>query len=376
MFLSYQPTPDADPTFTARLSPSAEIFSRHQAETNFGENTRFDTQYTYLHSSSLKLVFRDRFRRRGQSRTANAFSLDAAGTEGLADFGEQGGLDQVEGEGVTESSLSEGDLISRGDRIENGFVAFSRYDYSENISLSGRYELDYTAFLDAGGTERSQAFEVEGLYRKWREHNLRVRYKITFLKFRSGKSSVLHDVNIGDDFFSTQKIQLTPTLTLLASVGLALQTGQNFRVKNRLNLTAIKVWRRAALSLGVDRDLRGTGGLSGPSFTTSFFTSGHFQLTRRLTALVDADFSMFETEDTDFKTFQLLSGFRYWFTRWLSSSIMYSYRRLSPDSGTVPRGLPSRSTVSSNSVFVMFTAYVDWWPNTGLAREVQDFSLR
>ena len=91
-----------------------------------------------------------------------------------------------------------------------------------------------------GGTENEHTIEIEGTYSRWRQHNLRARYEITLLESRQGGSNILHDFEIGDDFLSSREIRLTPTLTVFASTGIALQTGNDFRVDNRSHLSVRK----------------------------------------------------------------------------------------------------------------------------------------
>ena len=243
------------------------------------------------------------------------------------------------------------------------------------MTFGSEYSWDYTNFLDQGGDETEHTLAIEGTYSRWRQHNLRIRYEITLLKSRNGGSNVLHDIEIGDNFFSSREIQLTPTLTIFASTGIALRTGNDFRIDNRSNLHVRKIWRTASLEIGVDRDLTSSEGVSGPSFTTSFFGSFTTQLTQRLTVLAGTEFSLFDTAGEDFKTFQALAGIRYWLTSWLSTGLAYSYQWLDADGGSGRTSFFEQSAVSSNSISVFLVAHFDIWPNIGLARGSRASSL-
>jgi hypothetical protein len=93
---------------------------------------------------------------------------------------------------------------------------------SRNITLNATYANGYTAFIDAGGNEISNTIGVRGVYQWRQEHNLHAGYTIGLLRSRDGENSVIHNFDIGDDFFSNTQIQLTPTLTLSATTGISL----------------------------------------------------------------------------------------------------------------------------------------------------------
>jgi hypothetical protein len=392
--LIYQYSRNA-PALTVNLCPVAEIYARHSELNSFGKDLGGDVGYVYPYSPRLQFTLTDRIERRGETRVQGGGGSGGGGcssgfggdfgsfTGGAGGFGGgfggfgggRGGLGGgFGGSSLTDESFNEGDLLSQGETIENEFEARWQYLYSRNVTLNGGYAWQYTSFLDEGGQETEHRVEVGGAYRRWRQHDLRARYEITLLHSRDGGKDVLHDFEIGDDFFSQREIHLTPTLTVYAATGISLQTGKDFRIENRLNLTLIKIWRAAAFAAGVRRELTSSFGVSGPSFTTDFFAFYTMNLTRRLTGIAGADFSLFDTEDTDFKTFQALVGLQYWITGWLSVNAAYWYRRLIPDGGSDSTGFLSRSTVDSNSVFIFFSTYFDLWPNMGLAKAASGFT--
>jgi hypothetical protein len=383
--LIYQPSSQTAPMFTVNLSPSAEIFARHSELNNFGEDLGFNTSYTYRYSPRLVFDLRECLGRRGESRIGSfgGFGGDGGfggsnslvGFRGLGGFGRFGGCGGSGSLGErnrpTGSSPEEADLVSEGDRLENKFEARSSFLYTPNVTFRGGYSWEYTAFLDEGGRETTHSIEIEGVYRRWRQHNLRARYEISLIKSHNGDSDIAHDFELGDDYFSSRQIQLTPTLAVFASTGIALLTERgDFRIENKLDLAVIKLWRTASLAAGVDRGFTGSEGVSGPSFTTRFFSFFNIRLTRRLTGIAGATFSLFNTDDEDFKTFQALAGISYWITGWLSANLAYSYRWLDPEGGVATTGFLRESKTDSNSIFLSVAVYFDIWPNVGLAKGV------
>jgi len=399
--LAYQPSGQTGPAFSLDLSPSAELFARHNELNSFGDSLGANMNYAYRYSPRLTFDVRDRVERCGESRTSGSggfgsgFGGGGGGfgggfgglrAGGLGGFGAGGGLGSSSGgcggsggrgfgsfgglgSGGVDSSLSQTGLVAEGELLRNEFETRGNFLYRSNVTFSGGYRWEYTAFLDEGGKESQHYIEVEGAYRRWQQHNLRARYEIGLIKSRDGEADVVHDFEVGDDFFSSRQIQLTPTLTLRAATGIALRTGNGeFQIENKLNIALVQIWRNGVLAAGVTRDLTGSEGVSGPSFTTTFFAYASNQFTRRLIGVVGADFSMFDTEDTDFDTLQVLAGVQYWLTRWLSANLAYNYRRLDPNGGTTTTDFLRRSVVDGNTVFFSVTANFDLWPNLGFSR--------
>jgi opacity protein-like surface antigen len=254
--------------------------------------------------------------------------------------------------------------------VENEVGGDIRFQHSQNVTFRGGYCWDSTWFLGEGGTETIHSLNVEGNYQRWRQHNFRAGYTISLIQSRNGKDDIVHDFDVGDDFISQREIRLTPTLTVKANTGLAVLTsGQSkFRVKHKLNLEVVKVWRAADLTLGVRRGLTGSIGVSGPSYTTEFFSRFTLLISRRLTAFAETEFASFDAEDADFTTFQAVLGLQYWLTSWLSANLGYNYSWVDSQDGTAARETLGRGKVDSNTVFLFFAAHFDLWPRLGLGR--------
>jgi hypothetical protein len=190
----------------------------------------------------------------------------------------------------------------------------------------------------------------------------------------------VHDIDVGDDFLTSREIRLTPTLTVFAATGLSLATGDSdFRLVHKLDLSLTRVWQTATFAIGVRRGLTGSFGVSGPSFTTNFFSYFNTQLTRRLTGIASTSFSLFDTDDSDFKVFQVQVGMQYWVMSWLSANLAYNYSWLDPESSSADSSASSgflrNAKTDSNSVFLSLAAYFDLWPNLSLARGVSSSLL-
>ncbi len=361
--LFYAPAGETAPAFTADFTPIGQIFAHHGSESNFGDNLRFKARYNYQFSPRFTFYVDDTLRRLGQTRTAigNEFS------EGSWP-GAPGG---APGTGVLPPLSSQGldDFISRGDQLTNRFSLGGRYAYSPTVSFTGDYSFGYTSFIDEGGRDISHSTGFRGNY-QWRdEHNLHAGYTISIIKSRNGDDNIVHNFDIGDDYLSSLKIDLDPTLTVLASAGIGLNSNSSGpRVAGRLNIIATKVWERATLSGGVRKGLTPSFGVGGISDTTSFFTNFNIRLTEFLTGFAGVDYSLYDTDDVNFNTFQAATGLRYRFTSWLSSTLGYAHRQLHGGAGASASDLIDRGNVNSNSVFLLFTTRFDVWPNVGLAR--------
>jgi hypothetical protein len=384
----YQPTFRPNSQLTFDLSVPAEFFVRHSGESNFGDRLSLQANYLYQYSSRLNFTARECLSRRGETRTGGFDDLrgggqgfgNSSGTGGLSGsttfggfssnggcggFGNSGGLGRVGGE----AGLGDSDLVTRGEVLSNTFDIRSRFSYSPIWSFDGSYRSRYMAFFDEGGREISHKFEIGTSYHRWQQHNLRARYSIEILKSRDGKTDILHDIDAGDDFFSNRQIQLTPTLSILASTGLGLQTGDSdFRLRHTLDVALVKIWRLAQFVVGVKRGLTGSQGVSGPSFTTDFFTGFQIQLTRRLVGMAGAELSLYDTDNQDYETFQALAGFQYWLASWVAVNLAYNFQRFDPErQNGDTSSILSQGIVDSNSVFLSLVAYFDLWPNLGLA---------
>jgi hypothetical protein len=417
--LAYKPSGYPEPTFNVSLSSPVEIFARHSELNNIGDNVGLNANYLYPYSPRLEFTFTERLQRRGASRTGGLGNQDGGGIGlgglggggrggtgggrglegmvGLGDFGSSAGL-SVGGEsscrrisasgrsgGVSQGS---GDLVTAGELLENEVGGDVRFQYSKNLSFQGGYCWESVWFFGEGGKETSHSFSVGGEYKLWRQHTLRVRYTVSLLRSRNGQDDLVHDFDFGNDFLGgllgevipTQKeIYLTPTLSVRASTGIAVQTSgggnsgssgsSKFGLEHKLDLDVIKVWRTANLTLGVHRGFTGSFGVSGPSFTTEFFTRFSWQLSQRLAVSTGAEFALFDADQADFTTFQALLGLQYWLTNWLSTNLAYSYSWAESQNGTLATGALGRGKIASNTVFLSFSTHFDVWPHFGLAKE-------
>lgn len=385
--VSYQRSSQEPPLFSFTTCPAAKFFVRHDELNDFGKELGAIAESIYPYSPRLQVSFRDRVERRGEDRVlgsgrsgGSSCSGGLGGLSGGSLGGESSGFD---GSGATgglggfndrpglDGRLDERDLLSSGETLNNDFEARGSFLYSQNLSLLSSYRWRYTSYFDQGGQETEHSLQVGGTYRRWRQHNLRATYEITLLRSRDGKQDILHDIDIGDDFLSRREIRLTPTLTILASTGISLRTSNgDFDINHKLDVSVLKIWRTAQLSGGVRRGLTSSLGVGGPSFTTTFFIAYAIALTRKLHAVTYSSFSLFDTDSSDFRTFQALAGLQYQITSWLSAGLFYNYQWLDPDQGSNSRFL-QRGQTESNSVFVSFTTSFDLWPNFGLAKNTE-----
>ncbi|MBI4526005.1 MAG: hypothetical protein HY695_19585 [Deltaproteobacteria bacterium] len=356
------------PVFTLNLAPSGQIFARHSDLNNFGFDQNFtaSTGYTYRYSPRLSFHLSDSLSQLGSTRTTGVAGQDVLqGVRTPTTLPPQGGIDP------RPLSQRSGDLISSGKTLTNLFSLQGTYLYAPDITFTGGYSTVFATFLDEGGRDVSHSIGVRGVY-NWRQaHNIHAGYTMSIISARNGDDSVVHNFDVGDDYFSTYTIRLTPTLTVAASTGIGFNAGSSGpRVVNNTNITVQQLWERATLAAGVQKGLTASYGISGPSDTTSFFTSFIIRLTERLTGTAGVDYSLFDTDDVNFNTFQTHAGLQYWMTSWLSSNLRYSYRWIDSGAGATSTDLLERGKVSGNSVNLTFTAHFDLWPNFGLSRGI------
>jgi hypothetical protein len=241
------------------------------------------------------------------------------------------------------------------------------------MTLNANYVNGYTAFIDAGGNEISNLVGVRGVYQWRQEHNLHAGYAVKLLKPRKGETSVIHNLDIGDDFFSNTQIQLTPTLTLSGATGISLNTSDDGpRIANNTSVTLLKLWQTASLAAGIRKGLTNSFGVSGISDTLTLFTSFNIRLSERLSALGSVDHSRFDTDEDKFNTLQASINLQYALTNWLCPSLRYAHRRrFGGDSKTTTMGDPNfgtAGTVYGNSLFFAITGTFDIWPTLSLGR--------
>jgi hypothetical protein len=189
---------------------------------------------------------------------------------------------------------------------------------------------------------------------------------------------VVHNFDIGDDYFSTIQFQLTPTLSISGSTGLSINTSNSGpTVANNSTLSITKVWQQAQLTGTIQHGLTPTYGVGQLSETTSFSADFNMQLTEKLSVLSRLHFPIYHADSGNFKTFDGSVGAQYRFNSWLASTLFYNYRA-SDNSSEAARnsdGLLQAGVVRANSVYLTLTTSFDLWPNQGLARDFTSRSL-
>jgi hypothetical protein len=362
----YAPEGQVDPTGRLNISPRGQIYARHSELNNFGDNLSVNGAYTYHYSPRLNFNISDTFQRLGQTRTAGL-----GGQEPLPLTGPVTSPPPPGGIVPPPRSQDLKDFVSRGDQITNSFSLQASYLYRPDIRLAGGYTHAYTNFIDQGGSDFFHTIGARGIYNWRRDHNLHAGYFISIGNFRNGDDSIIHNFDFGDDYFTDYKLQLTPTLSLTASTGVSFNTGSGGpRVANNTHITVTKLWETATLNAGLQKGLTPSFGISGVSDTTTLFTNFIMRFTERLSANSGVNFSLFDTREVNFKTFQGTVGLQYLIATWLSSALNYNFRWIDTGAGASNTDLLSRGQVKANSVFLSLTARFDLWPNVRLARSV------
>jgi hypothetical protein len=362
--LLYAPEGQVEPTLSLSFSPNGQIFARHSELNNFGENFVFDGAYTYRYSPRLNFSLSNNLQRLGETRTVGLTN------EGFFQVPGPAAPPPPSGEAVPSSVARDlSDFITGGDQITNFFSFQTSYLYRPDVSFSGGYSNTYTNFIDQGGSELFQTIGARGIYNWRQDHNLHAGYFISVLKPREGGTSVIHNFDIGDDYFTDYRLQLTPTLSLAASTGISFNIGNDGpTVANNTNVILTKLWETATLSGGVRKGLTPSYGVAGISDTTSVFTDFLMRITEKLTFTSGVNFALFDTDDVNFKTFQGTLGLRYLINTWLSSALSYNFRWIDSGSGASNTELLSQGVVKANTVFLTLTSSFDIWPNIRLAR--------
>jgi hypothetical protein len=362
--LLYAPQGEVAPTLDLDVSSSGEIYARHSDLNNFGDNISVRGGYTYRYSPRLDFHLSDTFRRQGPTRLGGFGGFGELPT-GPTSPGLPGGIISPP------SSQNLADLISRGDQLSNSLYFQGSFLYRPDIRFNGGYNSTYTKFIDAGGSDVFHTIHTRAIYNWRRDHNLHAGYSISISNSRNGESGVIHNFDIGDDYFTNYNLQLTPTLSLAASTGLSLNTGNDGpRVANNTSLTITKLWETAELNGGLRKGLTPSFGVSGVSDTTTLFTNYKLRPTEKLVTNLNANFSFYDTEDVNFKTFQAGLGLQYLVTSWLSAAVNYYFNWINSGAGANSTDLLNKGTVRSNNVFLSVTTRFDLWPNTGLARSM------
>ena len=367
--LLYAPEGQTAPTLNVNLSPSGNIYARHSELNGFGDNMSATAGYTYQYSPRLNFHISDTFQRQGEGRFT--------GTGQAADF-LSGPTSPPPTGGVSSRPPSSflNDFLRRGDELQNFFGFDGSYLHQPNLSFTAGYSNSVIKFLDLGGTDTYQTIGGRAVYNWQQEHNLHAGYSISIYKPRDDKTSVIHNFDFGDDYFTNYNIQLTPTLSLTANTGLSFNTSNDGpRVANSTNITITKLWETAVLNVGMTKGLTPSYGVAGISDTTSFFANFTHSLTEKLSTNANATYSFYDTDDVNFQTFRAGLGIQYLFTTWLSSGINYYFNWVKSGSGANSTDLLEKGIVKSNYVFASVTMRFDLWPTTSLARSMTASSL-
>jgi hypothetical protein len=366
--LLYSPQGATVPTINLSISPQAQIFAHNSDLNNFGRRMSMNASYTERLTPRLSLDFLDTLSRDGVSR---AGGLGGGGLLGTPTSGN--------GIGSIPNSQNLQNFTSVGDVVTNYFTARGTFLYQPNISFNADYTNTFTKFLDEGGSEIYNQVGVRGVYNYRQEHNLHAGYYVSVYNSRNGDNSVIHNFDFGDDYFSNVQVRLSPTLTIAFSTGASFNTGSDGpNIANNTSLTITKLWQTSTLQGGIRKGLTPSFGVSGISDTTTFFTDFDSRITDRLTAKANVSYSLFDTEDENFTTFQATAGLQYAINSWLSSNLHYGfYSTKGGSGGTVNCGSGSsnttcipKGTVNANTVWFTLTANFNLWPNPGLSRGI------
>ncbi len=371
--LYYAPTGLAEPTLNLNISPSGRIYADHPRLNSFGfaDGGKIGGGYSYQYSPRLTFNLSESFQHQGQSRlSAGGGSANQTPLTPTTPFAVATPLPPTASENLN-------NFVARGDQLSNAFAFQGSLQVRPDLSFMGGYSNTFSKFISAGGNDLSQTFSLRGVYNWKQEHNLHAGYSVSISQSRNGSKGLIHNIDFGDDYFTSQvyKVQLTPTLSLAASTGLSINTSNSGpKIGNNSTITVTKLWETASLSGGLRKGLTPSFGVSGVSDTTALYANFGIQLAERLSGSATTDFSFFDTQDVRFKTFQTSVALQYALTSWLSSSLSYSYRMIDTVAGANRTdGFLSQGVVSGSNVFLNFTTHFDLWPNTGLAR-TQPFS--
>ena len=370
----YAPKGQTAPTLNLNIYSSGLIFARHSELNNFGDNWGLNGGYTYPYSPQLNFNVSDVLGRQGQYRlglgqgpaplTQGAFQLPSSPTSPPPSGGTLPGQSNQNLSNSTSGGFSQ---------FFNNFNLQGTYLYRPDVSFTGNYSNNIVTYSNPGGTDIYQTIGFRGVYNWRQEHNLHAGFNINVLNSRNSGSNVVFNFDLGDDYFSNYQIQLSPTLTLAASTGISLNAGNNGPpVANNTNITLTKIWETATLSGGVQHGLTPSYGVAGISNTTTVNGQFNYYVTEKFSTLAGVNFSLYDTDNGNFQTFQVAAGARYQFTSWLASNLFYAYRWTDSSNSVAQAssGILQTGIVRANAVYATLTANFDLWPNPGLSRGV------
>jgi hypothetical protein len=196
------------------------------------------------------------------------------------------------------------------------------------------------------GQTYSKRPQSRGIYNWKQEHNFtRGIILCHFAKSRNGDDGVIHNFDFGDDYFTREYRPFD-------------QYFGKRTVGNNSTVTITKLWETASLTGALRKGFTPSFGMTGVSDTG-------IQLAERLSGNAAVEYSLYDTEDINIKTFQGSAGLQYISTTWLYSNLCCIYRRSTAARGAAKADLLSRDNVNGNSVFLSIMARFDLWPNTG-----------
>jgi hypothetical protein len=375
----YAPEGQTEPNLNLNIWSSGVVFARHSELNNFGDNWGLNGGYTYQYSPQLTFFVSDVLGRQGPYRLGaqgsdsyiqGAFRLPSPPTSPPPTGG------TLPGQGSQNLS----NFTSGGSQFWNNFFLQGSYRYRPDLSFTGAYQNNFVDYINQGGWDLYQTIGFRGVYNWRQEHNLHAGVFINIYNNRNNNNvnnrnnnNVVVNFDLGDDFFSNYQINLSPTLTLAASTGISLNAGNNGpTVANNTNIVLTKIWETATLSGGVQHGLTPSYGVAGISNTTSVNGQFNYQVTEKLSTLAGVNFSLYDTDDGNFQTFQASAGARYQFTPWLASNFFYAYRWTDSSNSVAQSssGILQPGIVRANVVYLTLTANFDLWPSTGLSRSI------
>jgi len=140
--LSYVPSGEKVPTFTAGIIAPLQIFAKNNDLSNFADNAAINGSFQYQYSPRLSFEIGDEFRRVGVTRT------------GPTNF----------------NFASQASLVNRGQLAGNDFWVDGNFLYSPNLSFTGGVSLESLHFLDEGGTDITNRIRIRGTYKARQNH--------------------------------------------------------------------------------------------------------------------------------------------------------------------------------------------------------------
>ena len=366
--LLYAPQGQVQPTLNVNVSPSYQLYARNSNLNNF-DNISANAGYTYQYSPRLNFTLLDTFQQQGKTRTSGFIGLGQFLTGPTSPLTIATGLTPS----VSQNLMN---FTSGGKQLSNSLALQGSYLYRPDLSFTAGYTNTFASFVDAGGTDVFHSVGGRAIYNWKQDHNLHAGYTVSIGNARNGDSGVIHNFDIGDDYFTNYTLRLTPTFSIAASSGLSLNTSDSGpRVANNTSITITKLWETAELNGGIRKALTPSFGISGISDTLTFFTNFNWRFTENISTSSSVDFSFFDTKDVNFKTFQAGLAVQYLLTSWLSSALSYSFNWIDSGPGANSTDLLQRGIVRSNSVFLSAMMRFDVWPNIGLARSVSSSTL-